>query len=49
MVKTERFIEEMDREWLELMLEAKKIGIAKETVREFLNQNDLTKILIKNS
>ncbi|MCQ6281128.1 anti-repressor SinI family protein [Bacillus sp. EB600] len=29
----------MDAEWLELILEAKKIGITIEEVREFLDQN----------
>ncbi|MFD2370797.1 anti-repressor SinI family protein [Brevibacillus sp. GCM10020057] len=28
--------EEMDHEWLELILEAKKIGISLEDIREFL-------------
>lgn len=46
MVKTEVFVEEMDMEWLELMVEAKKIGITKELIREFLNQTDIS---IKNT
>jgi hypothetical protein len=32
----------MDVEWMELILEAMKLGMTKETVREFLNQKKVT-------
>lgn len=30
---------EMDTEWLELIIAAKKMGITLEEIREFINQN----------
>lgn len=41
--------EEMDVEWMELILEAKKIGMTTEMVREFLNQSDIGDAFIKKS
>ncbi|MFD0828442.1 anti-repressor SinI family protein [Neobacillus sp. M.A.Huq-85] len=41
MGNTEGIVEVMDEEWITLILEAKKLGIDKETVRTFLNQNDV--------
>ena len=35
MLKGEGNIEVMDQEWVQLILEAKQLGIAKEEVREF--------------
>jgi antagonist of SinR len=48
-VRKERLIEEMDLEWMVLILEAKKLGISKETVRDFLNQNGVENCLIEKS
>jgi hypothetical protein len=39
-----RKIENMDVEWMELILEAMKLGMSKETIRDFLNQNKVTVI-----
>ncbi|MEQ2526703.1 DNA-binding anti-repressor SinI [Robertmurraya yapensis] len=33
-------IEGLDTEWLELIKEAKKLGIEKEEIREFLNKKE---------
>ncbi|MDR6999132.1 anti-repressor SinI family protein [Neobacillus niacini] len=41
MVNTERTMDVMDEEWIALILEAKKLGITKETVRTFLAQDDV--------
>jgi antagonist of SinR len=48
-VRIERLIEEMDLEWMVLILEAKKLGISKETVRDFLDQNGVENCLIEKS
>ncbi|XJZ27886.1 anti-repressor SinI family protein [Bacillota bacterium Lsc_1132] len=48
-VKTDLLVEEIDTEWIKLMLEAKKIGITKDIVREFLNKNGIRETYIKNS
>lgn len=37
----------MDAEWLELIFEAREMGIAQETIQEFLNQNRITKIFFE--
>ncbi|MDQ6596034.1 anti-repressor SinI family protein [Bacillus salipaludis] len=47
MRNTECIVEVMDEEWIALILEAKKLGIDKETVRTFLNQNDMKEQLVK--
>ncbi|WP_309144693.1 anti-repressor SinI family protein [Bacillus sp. EB600] len=39
MLEANTISKDMDAEWLELILEAKKIGITIEEVREFLDQN----------
>lgn len=39
MLKANAIIKDMDVEWLELILEAKKMGITIEEVREFLYRN----------
>lgn len=44
----EGFVEGMDLEWKVLILEAKKLGISKEMVRDFLYQNGVKKYLIEN-
>jgi hypothetical protein len=41
-----RKMEDMDVEWMELILEAIKTGMTKETVRDFLNQKNC---LIENN
>ncbi|MGG5252256.1 anti-repressor SinI family protein [Neobacillus sp. SM06] len=48
MIKTKELAEEIDRDWMALMIEAKKMGISKEIVREFLNQNDIREAICKN-
>ncbi|MED3561819.1 MULTISPECIES: anti-repressor SinI family protein [Bacillus] len=47
MVNTEHAVEIMDEEWMNLILEAKRLGITKETVRTFLNQSDFKEQLIE--
>jgi hypothetical protein len=32
---------ELDKEWLDLMIEARKLGISIEEIKEFLNKNCL--------
>jgi DNA-binding transcriptional MerR regulator len=39
LLEANTIIKDMDAEWLELIMEAKKIGITIEEVREFLDQN----------
>ena len=39
MLEANTIIKDMDAEWLELIMEAKKIGITIEEVREFLDQD----------
>ncbi|MDP4083563.1 MAG: anti-repressor SinI family protein [Bacillota bacterium] len=39
----------MDVEWVALILEAKKLGISKETVRNFLSQHGMKEYIINNS
>lgn len=41
-------IEGLDSEWLALIIEAKELGLSKEFVREFLQQNEVREVLIKN-
>ncbi|WHY88967.1 DNA-binding anti-repressor SinI [Neobacillus novalis] len=36
---TKEELEEIDLEWIQLFIEANKIGIKKGEIREFLNQN----------
>jgi hypothetical protein len=43
-----KMIEDMDVEWMALILEAKKLGITKETVRDFLDQNGLNNFFIES-
>ncbi len=49
MIKTKELVEEIDKDWMALIIEAKKIGISKEIVREFLNQNHMQTAVRKNS
>jgi hypothetical protein len=46
---TDTKAEGMDAEWVALILEAKKMGLSKECVREFLFQNKVKEILVKNN
>jgi len=39
--------EVIDAEWLALILEAKNMGLSKESVREFLHENELKEVLIE--
>lgn len=39
MIKTDKSVEDIDIEWLQLILEAKEIGIPIEEIRTYLQQN----------
>lgn len=41
MVITEKEMDVVDQEWMELILEARKIGLSIEDVRNFLTPDDL--------
>ncbi|WML46457.1 anti-repressor SinI family protein [Neobacillus sp. PS3-40] len=41
-------VEDMDVEWMALILEAKKLGITKETIRDFLDQKGVNNFFIEN-
>ncbi|MBT2659360.1 MULTISPECIES: anti-repressor SinI family protein [Bacillaceae] len=41
MVITEKEMDVVDQEWMELILEARKIGLSIEDVRNFLTHDDL--------
>ncbi|MDQ1004903.1 hypothetical protein QFZ28_005443 [Neobacillus niacini] len=38
----------IDAEWLALILEAKEAGISKETILNFLHQNEVKEVVLKN-
>ena len=38
----------MDAEWLALILEAKELGISKESILNFLHQNEVIEVVLKN-
>lgn len=38
----------LDEEWLELIFEARNLGISKETVRDFLNQREVRELVMEN-
>ncbi|MFB3169402.1 anti-repressor SinI family protein [Neobacillus sp. 179-C4.2 HS] len=38
----------MDAEWLALILEAKELGISKEAILNFLHQNEVGEVVLKN-
>lgn len=40
--ETKNFAGELDREWILLILEAKRLGIKKEEVRHFLKQEEMS-------
>ncbi|MDQ0155559.1 antagonist of SinR [Robertmurraya andreesenii] len=39
MIEAKGCVEGLDTEWVKLILEAKRLGISKEEIREFLNSN----------
>lgn len=49
MLVKESKMEVIDHEWFALILEAKKLGLSLDAVREFLNQNEDQEFLMKNS
>lgn len=40
-------VEEIDLEWLQLIMEAKNLGLQKEEIREFLHNNRAKELLIE--
>lgn len=40
-------IDEIDLEWLQLIMEAKNLGLQKEEIREFLHNNRAKEVLIE--
>lgn len=47
MVISKSKMDGMDAEWFALILEAKKMGLSMEAVREFLNQNETSEIFVE--
>jgi antagonist of SinR len=43
-IEVKENIEGLDIEWMELIKEAKKLGIKKEEIREFLSKNALNQV-----
>jgi DNA-binding transcriptional MerR regulator len=41
-------ITELDKEWLELIVEAKNLGLEISTIKNFLNGHEVTDFLIEN-
>jgi DNA-binding transcriptional MerR regulator len=48
MVITDSMLNGMDAEWLALIKEAKELGLSKETILDFLHQNEVREELVKN-
>lgn len=48
MVITDSMLNGMDAEWLALIKEAKELGLSKETILDFLHQNEVREVLVKN-
>jgi DNA-binding transcriptional MerR regulator len=42
------FLAELDKEWIQLMMEAKKLGVDISEIKEFLNKNKLQEISLEN-
>lgn len=40
-------VREMDAEWLELIIEAKKMGLKKEEIRDFFENSEVKEIILK--
>ncbi|MFC0414596.1 anti-repressor SinI family protein [Cytobacillus solani] len=47
MVEVKVTVGEMDTEWLELIIEAKKMGIKQDEIREFFMNSGVTEIVLK--
>jgi DNA-binding transcriptional MerR regulator len=47
MVNAVSLIDGMDSEWITLIKEAKELGLSKENIREFLQQNEVVEYLLK--
>lgn len=47
MAIADSMMNEMDPEWLALILEAKELGISKETILNFLHQNEVREVVLK--
>jgi hypothetical protein len=45
---TDRMKNGMDAEWLALIVEAKELGISKESILNFLHQNEVREVVLKN-
>jgi Anti-repressor SinI len=45
---TDSMMNGMDTEWLALIVEAKELGLSKETILEFLHQKEVREVLVKN-
>ncbi|MHC0037566.1 DNA-binding anti-repressor SinI [Pseudoneobacillus sp. C159] len=39
--------QELDKEWLELIMEAKRLGIELATIRDFFHQNEVKELLLE--
>lgn len=48
MVKTGKDVGVIDEEWYALILEAKELGLSIDEIREFLNQNEVKELVVKN-
>ncbi|WP_238579279.1 anti-repressor SinI family protein [Neobacillus niacini] len=48
MAITDSMMNGMDAEWIALILEAKELGISKESILDFLHQNEVREVLVKN-
>lgn len=48
MIQEKSLPEELDIEWTQLILEALRLGIAKEEIREFLSGNKKMEVTYKN-
>lgn len=46
-VNTNTVADGLDLEWMELMMEAKELGISKESIRDFLNQGESFEIFME--
>ncbi|MDZ5473526.1 anti-repressor SinI family protein [Bacillus sp. 31A1R] len=48
MIESRVVIEELDFEWMQLILEARRLGLQKEDIKEFLSQNGMKEMTIEN-
>ncbi|MFE8701458.1 anti-repressor SinI family protein [Cytobacillus sp. FJAT-54145] len=49
MINVKVNIEGLDSEWMQLILEAKSLGIEKDEIREFLNSRGVGELVAENS